>query len=125
MYGKIFRSMYEGSLCGQWEALVTFQQMIVLCDCEGFVDMSIDAMHRTTTIPIKILEKGVSMLEKPDPSSRNPNEDGCRIIKIRESFGWKIVNYEYYSKMSKYCHRKEYLRNYMREYMRKKRKKGD
>lgn len=120
MYGKIFRSIYEGSLAGQWEALVTFQQLIVLCDNEGFVDMSLEAINRLTSIPIEILKKGILILEKPDPESRNPKEDGRRIIKIRESFGWQLVNYEYYSKMSQYCHRKQYMKEYMRDYRKNK-----
>ena len=34
MYGKLWMSMYDGSLRASWEALVTFQQMIVCCESE-------------------------------------------------------------------------------------------
>ena len=55
MYGKIFESMYDGTLGEHWKALVTFQQLIVICDSNGDVDMTINAIHRRTSIPKEIL----------------------------------------------------------------------
>ena len=47
MYGKLFASMFDGSLraTAPWQALVTFQQLIILCDREGVVDMTTTAIH--------------------------------------------------------------------------------
>jgi hypothetical protein len=115
--------MYRGTLAtvGPWEALVTFQQMIVLADQEGVVDMTIEAIVRETTIPIEIIRKGIEALEKPDPESRNPTEDGKRIVRLRENstWGWQIVNYDYYRKLR----REEDRRDYHRQYYHEKRKK--
>jgi len=123
MYGKIFRQMYRGTLAtvGPWEALVTFQQMIVLADQEGVVDMTIEAIVRETTIPIEIIRKGIETLEKPDPESRNPTEEGRRIVRLRENstWGWQIVNYAYYRKLK----REEDRRDYHRQYYHEKRKR--
>ena len=54
MYGKLFVQMYEGTLAskGPWEALVTFQQLIILANRHGEVDMTPDAISRRTTIPL-------------------------------------------------------------------------
>ena len=48
MYGKIFESIYDGSLYGQWEAIVTMQQLIVLADADGVIDMTPPAISGKT-----------------------------------------------------------------------------
>lgn len=87
--------MYKGTLYGHWEAIVTFQQMIVLADADGIVDMTPQAMCAHTSIPIDIIEKGLKKLAEPDPFSRTPGEEGKRIVCIDEHrpWGWQIVNY--------------------------------
>ena len=45
MYGKVFDSMYEGTLYGHWQSIVTLQQMLVLCNSEGVVDMTPQAIR--------------------------------------------------------------------------------
>jgi len=124
MYGKIFECIYEGTLYGQWEAIVTFQQMIVLCDDEGFLDMTPPALAAKTSIPLEIIQKGIEILERDDPYSRTPGENGKRIIRIsgNRPWGWKIVNHEKYRKMVSNEDRKKYMRDYMREY---RKNKGD
>lgn len=98
VYGKIFASMYSGTLYGHWEAIVTMQQLIVLADADGIVDMTPQAIAATTSIPLDIISKGLSKLEETDPYSRTPGEDGRRIVLIDEHrpWGWSIVNYQKY-----------------------------
>lgn len=101
MYGKIFDSMYDSTLAEDWRALVTFQQMIVLCDADGMIDMTPQALSRRTGIPIEHLEAGITILEDPDPYSRTPDQDGKRIELIDEHrpWGWHIVNHEKYKNL--------------------------
>lgn len=98
MYGKIFDSIYDGTLAEDWRALVTFQQMIVLCDADGMVDMTPQAMSRRTGIPIEHLIAGIEVLEKSDKYSRTPDENGKRIelIDSHRPWGWHIINHEKY-----------------------------
>lgn len=93
--------MYDGTLASDWKALVTFQQMIVLCDQDGVVDVTPEALHRRTGIPLDIITDGIDALEQPDPRSRTPDCDGCRIIRIDDfrDWGWQIVNHEKYKKL--------------------------
>ena len=118
MYGKIFDSIYDGSLYGQWEGIVTLQQMIVLCDQEGFVDMTTQALSARTSIPLDIITKGVAILMEPDRYSRTEGAEGRRIelIDQRRPWGWKIVNYGKYREMRTANDRREYMREYMRDY---------
>lgn len=118
MYGKLFASMYEGSLGkkGPWEAIVTLQQLVILADQDGTVDMTPDAISRRTTIPLEIVEKGLSALQESDPESRSPNEDGRRIVLLSDSrsWGWRIVNYAYYRAIRSAEERRIYMRQYQR-----------
>ena len=110
MYGKIFESIYDGSLaCGDWKALITFQQLIILADQDGVVDMTDIAIHRRTTIPLEIIQKGIEELLKPDPHSRSKDEDGRRLTLLdsERDWGWVIVNYEHYRKLASAAERRE------------------
>ena len=104
MYGKLFSQMYDGTLAtkGPWQALVTFQQLIILADQAGVVDMTPESISRRTTIPLEIISEGLKTLEEPDPSSRTPALEGRRIVRLSESrnWGWQIVNYDHYRKIS-------------------------
>jgi len=119
MFGKVFASMYDGTLAtrGPWQALVTFQQFIVLADRTGIVDMTADAIARRTTIPIDIIKIGIAALEQIDSESRSPELDGRRIARLSDNrdWGWQIVNYEKYRKIRSEDERRDYMAKLMRE----------
>lgn len=98
MYGKIFDSIYDGTLADNWQALITFQQLIVLCDADGIIDMTPTAISRRTGIPIEHIEAGLKTLESPDPYSRTEGNEGRRIQLLDEHrpWGWYIVNHKKY-----------------------------
>jgi hypothetical protein len=116
VYGKIFSQMYDGTLAtrGPWQALVTFQQLIVLANKHGEVDMTADAISRRTTVPLEIIQEGLNRLQEPDPESRTPDLEGRRIVPLAEhrDWGWRIVNYEHYNKIRSQEERREYHRKY-------------
>jgi len=116
VYAKIFESMYDGSLAtvGPWEALVTFQQMLVLADRYGVVDMTPEAISRRTTIPLEIIRKGIAALEQPDSLSRDPNLEGRRITRLAEhrDWGWEIVNHSKYRQIRSAEERRDYQRKW-------------
>lgn len=101
MYTKVFRSIYDGTLADNWRAMVTFQQMLILADSQGVVDMTISAMSRTTGIPAEILSEGIAALEAPDPGSRTPDMEGRRIARLdaHREWGWFLVNFAKYRAM--------------------------
>jgi hypothetical protein len=114
MYGKLFSSMFRGSLYGKWQAIVTFQQMIILADQEGTVDFTPEALSATTSIPLDILQEGIRLLELPDPATRTPDEEGRRIVRLSEDrpWGWRIVNYLHYRAIRTAEDRRAYHREY-------------
>jgi hypothetical protein len=101
MYGKIFDSIYDSTVADDWRALITFQQFIVLCDADGTVDMTPQAISRRTNIPIEHIKAGIEILEAPDPYSRTKGQDGIRIERLDEHrpWGWSIVNHHQYKIM--------------------------
>lgn len=109
MYSKVFRSIYDGTLADNWQALVTFQQLLILADADGLVDMTINAIHRTTGIPVDILTAGIATLEAPDQGSRTPDMEGRRIARIAEhrDWGWFLVNWDKYRKLTTKEEKKE------------------
>lgn len=115
MYARIFQSIYDGTLVEDWRALVTFQQMLVLCDADGVVDMTPRAISRRTGIPIEHIEAGIHVLESPDPTSRTETEEGRRILRIdpHRAWGWRLVNYKKYKEIRNEEDRREYMRKYM------------
>ena len=117
MYGKIFESIYDGSLYGQWEAIVTMQQLIVLADADGVIDRTPSAIAGKTSIPQEILEKGLKILSEPDPYSRSPDSNGVRIqlIDNQRPWGWFLVNHKKYQMLRTAEDRRAYMRGYMRE----------
>lgn len=116
MYGKLFDQMYDGTLAtkGPWQALVTFQQFIILADQHGVVDMTPETISRRTTIPLEIIRTGIRALEKPDSASRTPAAEGRRILRLSDSrnWGWRIVNYQHYRLIRSQDERREYFREY-------------
>lgn len=119
MYGKLFAQMYDGTLAtkGPWQAMVTFQQMIILADRGGIVDMTREAIARRTTIPADIINVGITALEQTDNESRTPAEDGKRIVRLsaERDWGWQIVNYEHYRNIRSQEERREYMRLYQQK----------
>lgn len=107
--------MFDGTLAskGPWQALVTFQQMIVLANPDGIVDMTASAISRRTSIPLEIIEVGIAKLMEPDPESRTPDEDGRRISLLDDhrNWGWQIVNHAKYQAMRNAAERRDYLKD--------------
>lgn len=109
MYGKIFESMYDGTIAVNWKAMVVFQQMIVLCDSDGVIDMTSPAISRRTNIPLDIIVESIKFLCQPDEQSRSASHEGKRLIPINEGrpWGWKIVNHAYYRSLASHEDKKE------------------
>lgn len=69
MYARIFQTIYDGTLVEDWRALVTFEQMLILCDADGIIDMTARAISRRTGIPIEHIEAGIRVLASSDTHS--------------------------------------------------------
>ena len=95
MFGKLFASMYDGSLHGDWKAIVVLQQLVIVANQHGEVDATPEALADRTGLPIDIIEHGLAVLSQPDKRSRSPDQDGRRIVPLDpgRTWGWRLVNY--------------------------------
>lgn len=99
----------ESSLAEDYQTRHVFEDMLKLCDLNGVVDMTAEAIARRTNVPLDIVKRGIAELEKPDHKSRNPENQGKRIVRLDDhrDWGWLIVNYDYYRKLASEDQRRE------------------
>jgi hypothetical protein len=117
-FAKLFSSITESSLWSEpKEVRLLFVSMLARADATGFVDASIPGLERLANLIPEEVRNALSALEGPDPHSKNPANEGRRILKVPG--GWMILNYEEYRNRRGDQERRDYMRDYMREYRRK------
>jgi hypothetical protein len=115
VYGKVFASIFDGSLHGKFEATAVMMALIALADKDGAVDMTQEALAARTGFPLDLIERGISQLSQPDPRSRSKDAEGRRIVPIdpERDWGWIMVNHAKYQSIRSNEERREYMREYM------------
>lgn len=98
MFVKLFSSIFDSSIADDWQLRVVFQDLLVLADKDGVVDMTAEAIARRTNVPPAIVKDRLAKLEAPDPTSRTPACEGRRITRIdaHRDWGWQITNFMKY-----------------------------
>jgi hypothetical protein len=98
MFAKVFTQILDSSLAEDWQTRHVFEDMLKLCDSKGVLDTTQEALARRTNVPVEIVKAAIAKLELPDPSSRTPNHDGRRIMRMdaHRDWGWQIVNFVKY-----------------------------
>lgn len=109
MFAKVFEQIFDSSIAEDYLVRLVFEDLLTLADVNGVVDKTPEALSRRTNVPIDIITRAIKVLEAPDPESRRPDEDGRRIKRLDEhrTWGWFIVNYEYYRKIASEEQRRE------------------
>jgi hypothetical protein len=118
MYAKVFQTLLDSTV-NELDIAVRYVWVCLLLLAEppdGFIDMTPAAIARRINVPEPTVLMAIDQLSQPDGMSRSPEEDGRRLVKIRESYGWQIVNFAKYREMERAEHRREYMRGYMVDY---------
>src|ERR1035437_5927998 len=116
MFVKIHEQIFDSSIMEEdVSTRYVWQSLLILSDREGFIDKIIPAIARRIAIPEEIVRQAIEKFCQPDPKSRTPENEGRRLEPIRESFGWKIINYCHYRDIKNEEDKREYKREYMRE----------
>lgn len=102
MYAKVFRSLWEGSMRGRCDEQLVFVYMLCHSDADGICDIIHAKIASDTGLPEERVRSAVTLLETEDGSSRSPDANGRRIVRLDEhrDWGWLIVNYPKYRLMS-------------------------
>lgn len=98
MYGKLFASLYQGTLRGKSHEILVFTNLLAHADSTGIVDKHFRAIAEETGITVDQVKTALIKLESPDSESRSPEEEGRRIIRCdaHRAWGWQIVNHAKY-----------------------------
>jgi len=98
VFGKIFVSLWDGTLATDWPAWSVFVFMIASATDDGVLDLTPQAIAARTGIPLEQVRGAIVVLEAEDPESRTGEAGGRRIVRLDEhrSWGWQIVNYMKY-----------------------------
>lgn len=97
LYARVFTQILDSSLADNWQARHIFEDLLKLAD-NGIVDMTRQAIARRTNVPMSVVDECITFLESPDPSSRDAEEEGRRLVRIdkHRDWGWRIVNWMKY-----------------------------
>ena len=97
LYARVFVKILDSSIAENWQARHVFEDMLKLAD-DGVLDVTRQALARRTNVPAGIINEAIAVLESPDPASRDPEDDGRRIVRLDETrdWGWRIVNWDKY-----------------------------
>ncbi len=98
MYAKIFLKIFDSSIAEDWRCRIVFQDILILANRDGVVDMTHEAIARRTNVPIELVRESILKLESPDPKSNTPDDEGRRLERLdgHRDWGWRIINYERY-----------------------------
>jgi hypothetical protein len=100
VYGKIFESLWTGSLVGRSDEQLVFVFLICHADPDGNVEVHPSVIGSLTGLGQDRARKAIAALERPDPESRTPAEDGRRLAPLDgRGWGWSVVNYGKYRAM--------------------------
>lgn len=116
MFGKVFASLWEGSMVGHADEQLVFVYMLANCDRDGVVDKTQEVIAALTGITLERVRAAVVTLESPDPRSRTPDLEGRRIVRMDDhrDWGWVIVNRQKYRAMIDEDVRREQTRERVR-----------
>lgn len=112
MFAKVFSQILDSSLAEDYQTRHVFEDFLKLCDVDGVVDVTHEAIARRTNSPLEVIRAAIEKLEQPDPSSRNPTDEGRRIVRLdnHRNWGWIICNYAHYRAIASEEQRREKTR---------------
>lgn len=118
MYGKIFKSMYQGSLLGAGANVYAVWGYVIANAYDSMVELHPVFVSQTLGMTRKDFDKTIKKLSEPDPDSRCQDHEGRRLIHMHE-YWYMVPSWTHYQKLASEESRREYMRNYMRS------KRGD
>jgi hypothetical protein len=114
VYGKIFASMYEGSMVGSGPVVFSvWGYCIAKADTDGTVLLNPALLAPVIGTSRTEIERAIEFLESPDEHSKNPDHEGRRLLR-QTGHLYFVVSHAVYREMKSNEDRREYMREYMR-----------
>ena len=114
MYGKIFSSMYEGSMVGAGPVVfAVWGYCIAKADVDGTVLLNPALLAPVIGTSRTDIEAAIKFLCSPDEHSKNPDHEGRRLL-VESGHLYFVVSHAQYRGMKNNEDRREYMREYMK-----------
>jgi hypothetical protein len=95
---KLYGSILDSSVWSEDpHTRLVWITMLAMADAEGFIEAAVPGLARRANVPIDACERALERLAAPDPYSKTPANDGCRIEKVDR--GWIVLNYKQYREL--------------------------
>lgn len=109
MYAKLFQDILNSSL---WEedsdTRIVWITLLAMADKDGMVRATARAVARQAIIEPGITDRALEKFQRPDPLSRNPDNEGRRIERVPG--GYLILNFAAYAKLASRADQREKTR---------------
>jgi len=101
MYGKIFNTLFTGSMRGKGDLQLVFMYLISNATADGICDFTPQCISDATGKPLDLIHACIEELQTPDEMSRTRTDNGRRIALLDDgrTWGWRIINYDMYRKI--------------------------
>jgi len=109
MYGKIFGSLFTGSMMGVGANVIAVWAYVIAHSHGGQVELNPKLVGVQIGMTPEEVELAVAYLCAPDPASRSKNEGGRRLVREGE-YAYRVVNHDSYLKVRNEEERREYNR---------------
>ena len=123
MYGKVFESMWTGSMMGVGAHKQSVWVYALAHTRKGSVELNPDLIAKQIGMSIAQATKAIEYLCSPDPESRSKEEDGKRLLKTGQ-YLYEVVNWNHYRSLHSEDERREYERIRKRNYRAKTKMSG-
>jgi len=114
MYGKFFSSTFTGSMYGAGPVVFAVWGFVIANCVDSTVELNPKMLAPMLGATENEVVSAVQYLCDPDPQSRNPSEEGRRLLKTGQ-FSYQVVTHSHYRAMRNEDDRREYNKLKMRE----------
>lgn len=113
MYGKFFSSTFTGSMYGAGPCAFAVWGYVVANTKEGFIELNPKFLAPIIGAEEDEIQRAIAYHCAPDPSSRNPEHGGRRLLPVG-AFLYSVPSHRHYRSIRDENERREYMRDYMR-----------
>lgn len=102
-YGKIFQTMFTGSLCGAGAPVISVMSFVIAFmqpdkDRVEHVRLPVTYLSKVIGEDPKVIQAAIEFLCKADPDSNSPEDNGARLV-LESAFTYRVVNGQFYREL--------------------------
>ena len=109
MFGKHFKSMYDGSMYGAGADVFAVWGYVIAHTVKSAVELNTRKLASSIGMPPERVQVAIDYLCQPDPHSRNTEHEGRRLVK-EGAFQYRVPSHDLYNGIRNEEERREYNR---------------